>query len=161
MTQLSASILVLVFFAFSFNIMAKVDNTNNQTKIAKKTKKIIALPSVVTEDEGPADELIISGIVLERTISRFGKEFTRQFTQSWQDVPNTSGVNVLIKENKLPRSGTRLIIELNGKLVYQTYFGMRQAQMKDTVKQATYYAIEGLARLSVDLSGPDLASSGY
>ncbi len=87
MNHLSASILVLVFFAFSINVMAKADNTNHQTKITKKKKKIIALPSVVTEDEGPADELIISGIVLERTISRFGKEFTRQFTQSWQDVP--------------------------------------------------------------------------
>ncbi len=38
---------------------------------------------------------------------------------------------------------------------------MRQKPMKDVVKQATYYAIEGVARANVDISGPDLATSGY
>ncbi len=145
-------ILMLLNSGFAFSSEKKLS--------AKKVKRLVVLPEVKAESPQD-DDITLSGIVLDRTISRFGKEFVRQFTLSWQEVPETAGVNLVIKETKLPRSGTRLVIEVKGRLIYQTYFGMRQKPMKDVVKQATYYAIEGVARANVDMSGPDLASSGY
>lgn len=127
---------------------------------AKKPKKMIVLPPL-KEDAQQDNDIVLSGIVLDRTISRFGKEFVRQFNLAWQDVPQTAGVNLVIKETKLARSGTRLVIEVNGRLIYQTYFGMRHKSVEEVVKQAIYYAIEGVARINVDVSGPDLAESGY
>jgi len=149
-------ILVLTF-SFVGSSFSKEQST--QTK-AKKIKKMVVLPEI-KESAAEKSEIVLSGIVLDRTISRFGKEFVRQFNLSWQEVPETAGVNLVIKETKLPRSGTRLVIEVKGRLIYQTYFGMRQKPMKDVVKQATYYAIEGVARSNQDMSGPDLAKSGY
>jgi len=142
------------------SLSAKLTLAEENHQTAKKTKKMIVLPPL-KEDATQDNEIVLSGIVLDRTISRFGKEFVRQFNLSWQDVPETAGVNLVIKETKLPRSGTRLVIEVNGRLIYQTYFGMRQKPVKDVVKQAIYYAIEGVARINVDVSGPDLAESGY
>jgi len=155
---MKALVFLTVILCFVMSLKPTLAEQNVQS--AKKPKKMIVLPPL-NEDDPQDSEIVLSGIVLDRTISRFGKEFVRQFNLSWQDVPQTAGVNLVIKETKLPRSGTRLIIEINGRLVYQTYFGMRQKPMKDVVKQATYYAIEGLSRLNVDLSGPDLAESGY
>lgn len=134
--------------------------SSERVKPAKKVKKLVVLPEI-QDNEFEQDEIVLSGIVLDRTITRFGKEFVRQFNLSWQEVPATAGVNLVIKETKLPRSGTRLVIEVKGQIIYQTYFGMRQKPMKDVVRQATYYAIEGVARANVDMSGPDLAISGY
>jgi len=149
-------ILVLTF-SFVGSSFSKEQST--QAKV-KKVKKMVVLPEI-KEKATEKNEIVLSGIVLDRTISRFGKEFVRQFNLSWQEVPETAGVNLVIKETKLPRSGTRLVIEVKGRLIYQTYFGMRQKPMKDVVKQATYYAIEGVARSNQDMSGPDLAKSGY
>jgi len=151
-------ILVLTLtLAFVDSSFSKEQST--QTK-AKKIKKMVVLPEI-KESAEEKNEIVLSGIVLDRTISRLGREFVRQFNLSWQEVPETSAVNLVIKETKLPRSGTRLIIEVKGRVIYQTYFGMRQKPMKDVVKQATYYAIEGVARSNQDMSGPDLAKSGY
>lgn len=147
-------IVSVTLFSTSFSF-ASEQNTST-----KKVKKMVVLPEI-EDDRVDQDEITLSGIVLDRTISRFGKEFVRQFNLSWQEVPDTAGVNLVIKETKLPRSGTRLVIEVKGQIIYQTYFGMRQKPMKDVVQQATYYAIEGVARANVDMSGPDLARSGY
>lgn len=155
---MKALVFLTVTLCFVMSVKLTIAEENHQR--AKKTKKIIELPPL-KENEKQDSEIVLSGIVLDRTISRFGKEFVRQFNLSWQDVPQTAGVNLVIKETKLPRSGTRLIVEINGRLVYQTYFGMRQKPMKDVVKQAIYYTIEGVARVNVDVSGPDLAESGY
>ncbi len=157
---MKAFLLVVVIFnlvAIGSSHSAEPVKTVNKTK---KAKKLIILPEIKV-DEFEQDEIVLSGIVLDRTISRFGKEFVRQFNLTWQEVPDTAGINLVIKETKLPRSGTRLVIEVKGRIIYQTYFGMRQKPMKDVVKQATYYAIEGVARANVDISGPDLATSGY
>ena len=143
-----------------FVLSAKLTLAEESHQSANKIKKMIVLPPLKT-DEQHDSEIVLSGIVLDRTISRFGKEFVRQFNLSWQDVPETAGVNLVIKETKLPRSGTRLVIEVNGRLIYQTYFGMRQKTVEEVVKQAIYYAIEGVARINVDVSGPDLSESGY
>jgi curli production assembly/transport component CsgE len=151
---------VVVIFAVLTLCTGHVSEVFGQKNSPQKAKKVIALPEL-EEETAERDEIILSGIVLDRTISRFGKEFVRQFNLSWQEVPDTAGVNLVIKETKLPRSGTRLVIEVKGQIIYQTYFGMRQKPIEDVVKQATYYAIEGVARANVDMSGPDLAKSGY
>jgi curli production assembly/transport component CsgE len=128
--------------------------------MAKKERKVIVLPDLA-KDKKETYDVIINGLVLDRTITRYGKEFVRQFNLSWQDIPNTTGINVIIKEKKLPRSGTRLSIELNGQITYQANFSMRQNQIKVLVDQAMYYTINGISRLNLDTSGPDLADSGY
>lgn len=145
-------IITLVSSATSFSA--------EQEEPVKKVRKLIVLPEI-KDKEDDKYEIVLSGIVLDRTISRFGKEFVRQFTLSWQNIPKTAGVNLVIKETKLPRSGTRLVIEVKGLIVYQTYFGMKQKPMKDAIKQAIYYSMEGVARADLDMSGPDLARSGY
>ena len=110
-----------------------------------------------------AQEIVISGFVVDRTISRFGKDFYQHFSVLWHEVPEslTEGVNLVIKETVVPRSGTRLVIEIDHKIIYLTHFGRRNTVVKKQVEQAIFVVIEGLVQLNFNSQSDDLAESGY
>ena len=85
-----------------------------------------------------AKELEIDGLVLDRSISRFGHQFYFEFANLWRDLPSTAGFNIEIKETVLPRAGTRLVLRMNNQIVYVTYLGRRLEPLDERVKQAMY-----------------------
>lgn len=106
-------------------------------------------------------EIEISGLLLDRTISRSGHEFYNKFSLLWQDMPNTVGTNVVIKETVVPRAGTRLVVEMNNTIIYGTYMGRRIEPVEDKVEQAIYTTIDAIARSQFIEQSEDLASSGW
>ncbi len=108
-----------------------------------------------------SNEVEIGGLLLDNTRSRQGYEFFTAFSQLWQDIPNTNGHVVTIKEIVIPRSGTRLSVTLNNKNVYVTHLGRRQSPIKDRVEQAVLILIEAMAQSQLGQSNPDLATNGW
>lgn len=108
-----------------------------------------------------AEEVEIGGLVLDRTFSRFGKDFYRQFTTLWQEVKGTQGVNLVLIERQMPRSGTQLNLQLNNRTIFVTYFGRRKTEIKPQVERAIYAAIDGIAQTRMSQDSEDLAASGY
>ena len=108
-----------------------------------------------------AEEVEIGGLLLDSTISRQGKEFYHHFSQLWQDLPNSDGINVQIKEQVIPRSGTKLTVNMNNKTVYVTYMGRRQQPIKDRVEAAMFILIEAMAQSQFNQSNPDIANDGW
>ncbi len=108
-----------------------------------------------------AVELEIGGLLLDNTISRQGKEFSYRFSQLWQDLPNSQGINVQIKEQVIPRSGTKLTVKMNNQPIYVTYMGRRQEPIKSRVEQAMFILIEMMAQSQFTENNPDLASDGW
>ncbi len=108
-----------------------------------------------------SSEVEIGGLLLDNTRSRQGHEFFTFFSQLWQDVPNTNGHVVVIKEIVIPRSGTRLTVTLNNKNIYVTHLGRRQSPIKDRVEQAVLILIEAMAQSQLSQSNPDLATNGW
>lgn len=106
-------------------------------------------------------ELEIGGLLLDNTISRQGKEFSYRFSQLWQDLPNSQGINVHIKEQVIPRSGTKLTVNMNNKTIYVTYMGRRQAPIKSRVEQAMFILIEMMAQSQFSERNPDIADDGW
>lgn len=106
-------------------------------------------------------EIGISGLLLDRTISRSGHEFYNKFSLLWQDMPNTVGINVVIKETVVPRAGTRLVVEMNNTIIYGTYMGRRIESVEEKVEQAIYTTIDAIARSQFIEQSEDLASSGW
>nr|WP_228730025.1 curli production assembly/transport protein CsgE [Shewanella avicenniae] len=92
-------------------------------------------------------EIELSGLVLDRTITRFGKDFTFYFSSYWREVPQTDGVSVVIYERVYPQAGTYLWLELNQKKIYETYFGRRYNDVKKKAEQATIISVNALAAL--------------
>jgi len=106
-------------------------------------------------------ELEIGGLLLDNTISRQGKEFSYRFSQLWQDLPNSQGINVQIKEQVIPRSGTKLTVNMNNQSIFVTYMGRRQEPIKNRVEQAMFILIEMMAQSQFTENNPDLASDGW
>ena len=108
-----------------------------------------------------SSEVDIGGLLLDNSRSRQGHEFFSAFSQLWQDIPNSSGHIVVIKEIVIPRSGTRLTVILNDKNIYITYMGRRQSPIKSRVEQAVLILIEAMAQSQISQNNPDLATSGW
>ena len=108
-----------------------------------------------------SNDIEISGLLLDRTLSRSGKEFYHKFSLLWQDMPSTTGINVVIKEAVVPRAGTKLFVEVNSKAIYATYMGRRIEPVEDKVEQAIFATIDAIAKSQFVEQSDDLASSGW
>ncbi len=67
----------------------------------KNNKKIMLIFTVLlslSPGVSAADELEIDGLLLDRSISRFGHQFYYEFSNYWRDLPSTAGFNIEIKE---------------------------------------------------------------
>lgn len=124
-------------------------------------KKIILFCVLSYSNFTAAEEVEVGGLLLDNTISRFGHEFYYQFSQFWPDIPNTEGVNVEIKEQVVPRAGTKLMVTMNRQVIYVTHLGRRQSPIKPRVEQAIYILIEAIAQSQIRQTNPDLAENGW
>jgi len=124
-------------------------------------KVVILVICLLIPEKLFAREVEIGGLLLDNTISRQGREFYYKFSQFWQDIPNSSGINVQVKEQVIPRSGTKLSVHMNNNLIYVTYMGRRQQPIKNQVEAAVYALIEAMAQSQMSQSNPDLADNGW
>ncbi|MBH0062995.1 curli production assembly/transport protein CsgE [Pseudoalteromonas sp. NZS71] len=108
-----------------------------------------------------AEELEIDGLLLDRSISRFGHQFYFEFSNYWRDLPSTAGFNIEIKETVIPKAGTKLSLIMNNQLVYATYLGRRLEPLNERVEQAVYTVIDAMARENMAVSTPDMAKDGW
>ena len=108
-----------------------------------------------------SDEVEIGGLLLDNTISRQGHDFYHQFSQLWQDIPKTQGINVQIIEQLVPRAGTRLMVNMNNRTIYATHMGRRQSSIKKRVEQAVFILINAIARSDDNFNNPDMANNGW
>lgn len=111
---------------------------------------IILLVIQLTITSTRANDIELSGLVLDRTISRFGKDFTFYYAGYWRDMPSTEGVTVVIYEQVYPQAGTFLWLEMNQKRVYQTYFGRRYNDVKQMAEQAVLLSVNELANIQTE-----------
>ncbi|MAD76981.1 MAG: curli production assembly protein CsgE [Rheinheimera sp.] len=98
-----------------------------------------------------ANDIELSGLVIDRTISRFGKDFMFYYSGYWRDMPATEGVSVVIYEQVYPQAGTFLWVEMNQQRVYQTYFGRRYNNVKEMAEQAILRSINELANIQASM----------
>ncbi len=109
------------------------------------------------------NDIEISGLVIDRTLTRFGKDFSFYYSSYWRDMPFTQGFNVTLYETVFPQAGTLLTLEVNGVTIYKTHFGRRASPIKERAEQAILLTIDHLARVRANAITGELADSsdGY
>lgn len=107
-----------------------------------------------------SQEIELSGLVMDRTLTRFGKDFVFYYSSYWRDVPQTSGVSVVIYEQVYPQAGTYLWIEMNQKKIFQTYFGRRYNDIKQKAETAIVISVNQLAQIKADAITDELLKQG-
>ncbi|GIU32283.1 curli production assembly protein CsgE [Shewanella hafniensis] len=93
------------------------------------------------------NDIEISGLVIDRTLTRFGKDFGFYYSSYWRELPFTQGFNVTLYETVFPQAGTVLTLEVNGTRIYTTHFGRRANPVKESAEQAILITIDYLAQV--------------
>ncbi|TMN79481.1 MULTISPECIES: curli production assembly/transport protein CsgE [unclassified Pseudoalteromonas] len=130
-------------------------------KINKKINLLLLLALYLAPPGVAADELEIDGLLLDRSISRFGHQFYYEFSDYWRDLPSTAGFNIEIKETVIPKAGTKLTLVMNNQTIYATYLGRRLEPLDARVEQAVYTVIDAMARSNMATSSKDMALNGW
>jgi len=117
------------------------------------------VPPLSAEDK----DIDISGLVIDRTLTRFGKDFGFYYSSYWRDLPFTQGFNVTLYETVFPQAGTLLTIDVNGVTIYKTHFGRRASPIKERAEQAILLTIDHLAQVRANAITGELAdgTDGY
>ena len=122
-------------------------------------------------EEGRLDERALlgleqaSGFLVDRTITQFGGEFMRVFSQTWRALPGTQEFDVTIIERPTARYGSLVWIEHNNRPVARAflYAGRSTAIRPIAVAAAEYVAgkLADEALASQLFEDPDLAKGGF
>lgn len=96
------------------------------------------------------EDIELGGLVIDRTLTRFGKDFNFYYSSYWREIPYTQGYNVIIHETVFPQAGTRLTLQINNQKIYQTHFGRRMSSVEDKAKQAILLTIDYLALMKAN-----------
>ncbi|MFT5235559.1 MAG: curli production assembly/transport component CsgE [Shewanella sp.] len=96
------------------------------------------------------DDIEISGLVIDRTLTRFGKDFGFYYSGYWRDLTFTQGFNVTLYETVFPQAGTQLTLEVNGQAIYITHFGRRANPIKERAEQAILLTIDYIAQMKAN-----------
>lgn len=117
----------------------------------------------VTPIQAQDNDIEISGLVIDRTVTRFGKDFVFYYASYWRDLPFTQGFNVTLYETVFPQAGTLLTLEVNGVTIYKTHFGRRASPIKERAEQAILLTIDYLAQTRANAITGELAdkNQGY
>ncbi len=107
-----------------------------------------------------SDDIEISGLVIDRTLTRFGKDFAFYYSGYWRDLTFTQGANVTLTETVFPQAGTKLTVEINGTLIYVTHFGRRASPIKERAEEAVLRTVDYLAHIQAEALSGELAAGG-
>ncbi len=113
--------------------------------ILAKSLWLSLLISFIPQSFANSEGIEISGLVVDRTLTRFGKDFNFYYSSYWRDLPYTQGYNVTLTETVFPQAGTLLLLEINGTAIYKTHFGRRISPVEEKAKEAMLVTLDYIA----------------
>ena len=112
------------------------------------------------EPPGRRDSDVISGLLVNQTVSALGLVFFRQFADAWRDRPDADSYTLTIVEKPSRRLGNQILI-LNGQTrVLVLSLPIRYDRVAPTAEQAVEAVYGNLLSQVIPLLGkdPDLGS---
>lgn len=105
------------------------------------------------------------GFIVDRTITQFGAEFVRHYSQEWREQMFTENVDVTIVERPSARWGSIVYIEHDQRPVARVFlYAGRSTTIKPLAESAARYVASRIAddELAAQLlRDPDLGKEGY
>jgi len=106
------------------------------------------------------DELDISGFILDKTVSRFGKIYFSNISSRWEEHAQLGSYSIIVEEKYVPQTGSLAVIYLNGKKVMQLSLGRKEHVIIEHSKNTVNVLINILLEQQFPANNPDLAHSG-
>ena len=83
-----------------------------------------------------SNEITISGILIDQTLTPQGRRFFKSFSTSWRLLEPRDEFNLAVKEFPDPAKSSRIQITWNHRLLYATLLGPARNQLKQKAEQA-------------------------
>ena len=132
-------------------------------KIAKREKLPNEQDSSGIQNKYMDETLLIGGLVIDHTQSKWGRDFVDLFNKSFDPPEKFNDYTIVIEEKPLPQFGTLILMKVNGNYVYQRFIQPRYQTIKLNAEQASGIALQYLAnyqQIQKDLQGEDLKGTG-
>jgi curli production assembly/transport component CsgE len=88
-------------------------------------------PSVRADEDGGIE---ISGLLIDETLTRSGRDFFYFFNSNWQALPGSRTITVRERQDR--GSSTSILISVNDTLVFRTPLNRRPGAVEEAAKQA-------------------------
>ncbi len=131
-----------------------------------------AYPAVAGEDPEALDDASsieltdipleqATGFIVDRTVTNFGAQFVRDFSQAWRTLGTTENIDLTIVEKASARWGSTIFVEHNNHPVARIFLQAgRSAAIKPLAENAARYMATKVADnslLGLLMRDPDLA----
>ena len=105
-----------------------------------------------------------SGFIVDRTVTHFGGEFMRLFSQAWRALPGTEEFDVTVFERPTARQGSLVWVEHNNRAIARAYlYAGRASSIKPIAEATAEYVAQKIADdvlAGALFADPDLAKEG-
>lgn len=116
-------------------ILLDEDKNTSSKRVAKRSKPV------------PNDGFFIEGFVVQKTLTKMGRDFYRYFYSEYYNKEVKSGKNILIKEVPGRGRGTKIMILVDNKLVWQFFSKPDKSYLKQMASFALRKCIAHLQSL--------------
>lgn len=102
----------------------------------------------------------LQGLVMDRTITFFGRDFYARFMDAWREQPEHERLDLAIIERPDPRFGSEVTIEAERKVQYRAFLSPTRARTRALAESAAAMLAQRLALTPAQrraAEGPDLA----
>lgn len=100
------------------------------------------------QDTSAKDGFFLNGLVLQKTLTKPGRDFYRYFYSEYYNKQIKTGKNILIEEVPGQRRSTRISVKVDGQLVWQFFSRPQKEFLKDMADRALDRSIMYLQQLA-------------
>jgi len=124
-----------------FNI--EYDNEEKNTSLNKPLDN----SGFKDQDEASKDGLFLEGLVIQKTITKAGRDFYRYFYSEYYNKQIKTDKNILIEEVPGQRRSTRISVKVDGQLVWQFFSNPKKEFLKNMASISFQKGLQYLQRL--------------
>lgn len=102
----------------------------------------------------------LQGLVIDRTITFFGRDFYGRFMDAWREQPDSGKIDLAIIERPDPRFGSEITIEADRKVEFRAFLSPTRARTRALAESAAAMLAQRLVLTPEQrraAEGPDLA----
>lgn len=152
---------ILVFFIYDIDnkpigkdrVVVKSDGNNNLIITYDEKPKSINKPVSKDQDTSAKDGIFLEGFVIQKTLTKVGRDFYKYFFSEYYNKKIKSGKNILIKE--VPGRGrtTKIIVLVDNVEVWQFFSRPNKTFLKQMASFALQKCIKQLQNLAKQNNG--------
>ena len=107
----------------------------NAMKLLRPTSLILLL-SLMATSHAKADDQLLEGLLVNNTITWFGRDFFTEFARHWRNQSVRISENIVIEELPSARRGTQVVIKFRDSIVFRTSVSGSRAGSRQVAAQS-------------------------